>query len=243
MLQGFCRGTESPLVLVVSTVHMSTITSAIPAFILQPDNYAWLIIGCFTCLIFLFSCFYLLRTTSDGKLYDLGGLPILSAWPFFSVRYDFMRKNFNLSKGLPFRFRVLQVNSNVVSPSLDFSYNFPLLQHQVVALSGPNGRKLFFNNSGLDVSQGYKIPLGGAPRIDDIIDAPDLVRSEFFKRLHFLLQKDRLTERGYKNPDFKFAYQYLYAIQYCQSFLMILIVLCRIGVVKVLSILSKPSMK
>src|SRR5260221_8473984 len=77
---------------VVSTVHMST-TSAVPAFIPQPDNYAWLIIGCFTCLIFPLSCCYLLRTTSDGKIYDLGGLPILSAWPFFSMRYGFMRKN------------------------------------------------------------------------------------------------------------------------------------------------------
>jgi len=69
------------------------------------NSYAWLLA---TLILTIFS-FYLLRTTSDGKLYDLGGIPILTAWTFFSKRYDFMRDNFKLSGGLPFRFRVLQV--------------------------------------------------------------------------------------------------------------------------------------
>jgi len=69
------------------------------------NSYAWLLAA----LVLPISSFYLLRTTSDGKLYDLGGLPILTAWTFFSKRYDFMQENFKLSGGLPFRFRVLQV--------------------------------------------------------------------------------------------------------------------------------------
>ena len=72
---------------------------------LAANSYAWL----FATLILTISTFYVLRTTSDGKLYDLGGLPILTAWTFFSKRYDFMRGNFERSGGLPFRFRVLQV--------------------------------------------------------------------------------------------------------------------------------------
>lgn len=74
----------------------------------QPtDSYGWL----FAALIFSTLSFYLLRTTSDGKLYDLGGVPILTAWSFFSKRYDFIRMNFKRSGGLPFRFRVLQVHN------------------------------------------------------------------------------------------------------------------------------------
>ena len=69
------------------------------------NSYAWLLAA----LVLPIFSFYLLRTTSDGKLYELGGVPILTAWTFFSKRYDFMRGNFNLSGGLPFRFRVLQV--------------------------------------------------------------------------------------------------------------------------------------
>ena len=75
-------------------------------------------------------------------------------------------------------------------------YHHELLfpQHRVVALSGPDGRRLFFNNPGMDVSQGYKILQGGAPRMEDIKETPDIVRSDYFKRLQFLFQKDRLVQ-------------------------------------------------
>jgi len=71
------------------------------------NSYGWLL----GALIFLIFGFYLLRTTSDGKLYDLGGIPTLTTWTFFSKRYDFMRENSKRSGGLPFRFRVLQVRN------------------------------------------------------------------------------------------------------------------------------------
>jgi len=71
----------------------------------KPAN--WLLAA----LIFPIFSFYLLRTTSDGKLYDLGGIPILTTWTFFSKRYDFIRRNLKRSGGLPFRFRVLQVRN------------------------------------------------------------------------------------------------------------------------------------
>jgi sterol 14-demethylase len=177
---------------------MDTTVSSIPL----PDNYTWLILGC---LIFPISCFYLLRTTFDGKLYDLGGLPILSVWSFFSKRYDFMRENLKLSRGLPFRFRILQVNTNVVFLG-SISFNLQSPQYRVVGVSGPSGRKLFFNHSSLDMSEGYKILMGAAPRLEDMRDSletSERLRAEGMKRIHFILQKDRMVESKFSNREFQ----------------------------------------
>ena len=83
-------------------VHSTSVSFSPPT-----NSWGWP----FVALILPIFCFYLLRTTSDGKLYDLGGVPILTAWTFFSKRYDFIRRNFKRSGGLPFRFRVLQVRN------------------------------------------------------------------------------------------------------------------------------------
>jgi hypothetical protein len=113
-MSGCCCGNSD-----LESATMNTLTRAnvhtIP-FSQSTDSY-WL----FLALVLTILSFYFLRTTSDGKFYDLGGIPILTAWSFFSKRYDFIRKNFKRSRGLPFRFRVLQVlnflKSTVTSPS------------------------------------------------------------------------------------------------------------------------------
>ena len=91
---------------------------------------------------------------------------------------------------------------------IPFKFHF-ILQHRVVAVSGPNGRKLFFNNSSLDVAEGYKILLGGAPRMEDInvpAEEADNVGNDFFKRLQFVLQKDRIREGEHNNHEIPFAH-------------------------------------
>ena len=43
-----------------------------------------------------------------ASVHDLGGIPVLTAWTFFTKRYDFLWKHFNSGKKY-FQFRVLQV--------------------------------------------------------------------------------------------------------------------------------------
>ena len=53
---------------------------------------------------------YVLRTKKDGNVYDLGGIPIVTAWTFFTKRWDFLRGHFSYTGGKMFRFRVMQVS-------------------------------------------------------------------------------------------------------------------------------------
>jgi len=45
---------------------------------------------------------------SKAGVHDLGGIPIFTAWTFFTKRYDFLQKHFKSGKKY-FQFRVLQV--------------------------------------------------------------------------------------------------------------------------------------
>ena len=85
----------------------ATTTALVPAAVVgaySPCLTATLV-GIFVPLLLFFT----LRSTSDGKVYDLGGIPVLTAWTFFSKRFDFIQSNFKKSGGTIFRFRVLQV--------------------------------------------------------------------------------------------------------------------------------------
>jgi hypothetical protein len=99
-------------------------------------------------------------------------------------------------------------------------------QHRVVAVSGPNGRKLFFNNPSLNMQEGYKIFLTGVPDIDDVqpAEASENTASSFLKRVHFVLQKDRIVEGEINHHEFLFAHPSV--VQSCQFFLMMSIALC-----------------
>ncbi|KAH9478207.1 Cytochrome P450 monooxygenase [Psilocybe cubensis] len=120
----------------------------------------------------------LLRPSYDGKVYDLGGIPILTVWSFFTKRYDFIREQFKNSGGKTFRFRVLQ--------------------HRVIAFNGEQSRKVYFNEAGFSMSEGYRILMGGAPELKDahvqssVTDAD--IEDGFIKRLLLLLRRDRITD-------------------------------------------------
>ncbi|KAF9557039.1 cytochrome P450 [Agrocybe pediades] len=136
--------------------------------------------GILATLLVAISSFLMLRSTSDGKVYDLGGLPVLSAWTFFTRRYDFIREKFRESGGKAFRFRVLQ--------------------HRVVSLRGEQARKFFFSQPGLNMTEGYRILMGGAPNLNDVgIEfGGESARTDtdegFIKRLLSLLRRDRIQE-------------------------------------------------
>lgn len=63
--------------------------------------------------IFLALVLYLaiLYSKKDTNPHELGGLSILTAWSFFSRRFDFLRNNFTMTGQDAFSFKVLQVGS------------------------------------------------------------------------------------------------------------------------------------
>ncbi|PPQ80150.1 hypothetical protein CVT26_011784 [Gymnopilus dilepis] len=118
----------------------------------------------------------LLSPSQKGSIRTIGGIPILTAWTFFSKRYDFLWKNF---RSIP-----------------DPHFRFQVLQHQVVALRGEEARKAFFDTRSLDFVEGYKILMGAVPRLQDISIENTMSEdvSWFNKQLATLLNKKRLTD-------------------------------------------------
>lgn len=59
------------------------------------------------------------RSSSDDKIHNLGGFYLVTAWAFFSKRYDFMQEHFKKTK--IFRFNLLRVSflySHIVNSDL-----------------------------------------------------------------------------------------------------------------------------
>ncbi|KAJ7684621.1 cytochrome P450 [Mycena polygramma] len=107
-------------------------------------------------------------------MYHLGGYPMLSAWLFFTKRYDFLCDTFKRTGQNMFRFRVLQ--------------------HHVVALSGEEGRKAFFSEKNFDMEEGYRI-LGGPtpnPRDINVKTMDGTGAGPFAKHVLNLVRKDRM---------------------------------------------------
>ncbi|KAJ7097711.1 hypothetical protein C8R44DRAFT_889232 [Mycena epipterygia] len=58
------------------------------------------------------------------------------------------------------------------------------LQHHVVAMHGADARKAFFNNKDLNLSDGYRLLVGGGPKVKDInANAGEYGRQFFLKNL------------------------------------------------------------
>lgn len=149
--------------------------------------------------VFLLSSLFL-RPRNGEKVYYLGGIPLVTAWPFFTRRYDFMREHFKESGGKMFRFKVLKVSSCalwIISVLIA-----SMLQHQVTAMSGEKLRKVFYNEPGFNMTEGYRILMGGAPEIKDVQiqtnadgeDAQNDVAEGFIKRLLTLMRRDRISD-------------------------------------------------
>ncbi|KJA20453.1 hypothetical protein HYPSUDRAFT_813626 [Hypholoma sublateritium FD-334 SS-4] len=123
---------------------------------------------------------YLIYSTvvpnDKGSIRTLGGFPVLTAWAFFTRRYDFLWGNFQKHAAPHFKFSVLH--------------------HQVVALRGEEARQAFFNSKSLNFTEGYKILLGASPSLKDInIQSSGEGGAWFNKQVALLFtNKQRLTE-------------------------------------------------
>ncbi|KAF8130469.1 cytochrome P450 [Mycena galopus ATCC 62051] len=109
----------------------------------------------------------------DAKMYDIGGYPIVTTWLFFTKRYDFITDTFKRTGLKMFRFRVLQ--------------------HHVVALSGEEGRKIFFSEKNFDSEAGYRILGVQAPDPREL-NIETSIDGRFVKHVQSLLRKDRMME-------------------------------------------------
>ena len=62
----------------------------------------------------------------DTTIQPLGGLSILTAWQFFTRRYDFLKSNFSKTGQNLFSFKVLHVCPLVIIVRCDFEDSFNL---------------------------------------------------------------------------------------------------------------------
>ncbi|KAH6982363.1 cytochrome P450 6A1 [Ilyonectria sp. MPI-CAGE-AT-0026] len=103
------------------------------------------------------------------------GYPILGVVRFFSARRDFY------------------IDGIQQSPSGQFSFYFG--KHRIVALSGEQGRKSFFENKELDMPEGYATLFTSQPKIE-MDKTDDEGFSAWFKRsLTGLLRKENLVKQ------------------------------------------------
>lgn len=68
----------------------------------------------------------LFRPAGKDAIHELRGLPVLTAWPFFSKRYDFLMSNFEKTGRKMFKFSVLKVSRTFPNVSERF-YNLELI--------------------------------------------------------------------------------------------------------------------
>ncbi|KAG6827320.1 hypothetical protein H0H92_012228 [Tricholoma furcatifolium] len=156
---------------------MNAVLSASPALQLLSSSPMLALCAAFALVILTTASlkrFFLLSRPQN--IHDLSGISFLTAWPFFTKRYDFMWANFKKTGAKMFRFRVLH--------------------HSIVALSGEKARKVFFSEQNLDLPEGYRVLMGGAPRLSDIdVEEPDQRDlSVFLRQLLGLLKKERIEE-------------------------------------------------
>lgn len=131
-------------------------------------------VGVSLLLAILYPALFSSKKSTDIE--ELGGVSLFTAWPFFSRRFDFLKDNF------------AKTGENI--------FTFKVLHHSVTAMKGEEARKAFFDSRSLNFTEGYKILMGAAPRLEDVdksLHQPEDV-SWFNKQLSILMNKKRLAD-------------------------------------------------
>jgi hypothetical protein len=145
------------------------------------------------CFAPIFTYFTKARKDANTNITQLGGSSLLAAWPFFDKRSDFLWSNFRTTGQNIFRFRVLQASCICLAEASQTNVN---RKHHVVAMHGEEARKVFFGDKGLDMGEGYRLLMGGSPRVEDLnLEAGEHGRQFFLKNLSDLFTKERLADR------------------------------------------------
>ncbi|KAG9081346.1 hypothetical protein FRC06_005626, partial [Ceratobasidium sp. 370] len=117
--------------------------------------------------------------TRDGDIKKIRGWPLLGHWAFFTKRHDFILGGFQKLR-----------NQSM--------FGFTIRGNNVIALRGEEARRTFFDRRDLDFREGYRLLLGGNPKVDDVVkiaadgDGSEQV-SGFLQRLYPLLRTERLV--------------------------------------------------
>ncbi|KII84285.1 hypothetical protein PLICRDRAFT_57687 [Plicaturopsis crispa FD-325 SS-3] len=124
--------------------------------------------------VLLAICFARPRAPESGAA-SLPQHPFFNIWQFYRRRFDFINSGFRVT-GKPV-------------------FQFSLLQHRVVALSGESGRTAFFNSKSLDLHEGFKVLLGAIPIVPGVTSDLHSQRiSLIHKRLASLQRNESLTQ-------------------------------------------------
>ncbi|KAG8712346.1 hypothetical protein FRC08_014724 [Ceratobasidium sp. 394] len=126
----------------------------------------------------------------DGDIKRIRGWPLLGHWAFFTKRHDFILGGFQQLRGQPM-------------------FGFSILKNNVVALKGEEARKAFFDRRDLDFNEGYRLLLGGNPKVKDIVKVPvnedgNEQSSSYLQRLYPLLRMERLAAREWFIDSFSY---------------------------------------
>ncbi|KAI0258284.1 cytochrome P450 [Gloeopeniophorella convolvens] len=110
---------------------------------------------------------------ADAPISLPGGLSNITS--FFRRRYDFLAWALKLTDRRMFQFR--------------------LLHHKVVVVSGEQGRRDFFNTKGLDLQEGFRVLSGALPFVQGVTsDLRQQRIARIYKRLANVQRNERLTE-------------------------------------------------
>ncbi|KAF7359310.1 Lanosterol 14-alpha demethylase [Mycena sanguinolenta] len=143
-----------------------------PSLLLTSMSANMILLPVTGCFIFVFWLFLGRSTRNPTSNFDISRSPMVLAWLFFTKRYDFISDTFKRTGQKMFRFRVLQYN--------------------VVALAGEEGRKLIFSEKNFNFREGYRILGAQAPRLQDInIKTED--NTNFAKLILNLFRKERVV--------------------------------------------------
>ncbi|OBZ67988.1 Lanosterol 14-alpha demethylase [Grifola frondosa] len=113
----------------------------------QAAAKAALILPCIALLLWL-SSILTSKQEPEGKPVSLPGWSLLSIWPFFERRFDFLHRGF-------------QITGQSI-------YQFKLLHNTVVVLSGESARRDFFQSKQLDLNAGFKFLSGAIPMMPGV---------------------------------------------------------------------------
>lgn len=119
--------------------------------------------------------FALKSEDKEHEFPKLPGIQLFHAWNFFGRRYDFLQSGFKRTSGK--------------------SFTFNALQHNVIALTGEEGRRVFFSSPYLDIREGAKLLTGAVPRIGNVDIATEKClesTNQFIKKINKLLNSNRL---------------------------------------------------
>lgn len=120
---------------------------------------------------------YIRRIPADAPCAAIDNYPVTGPWGFWTERWDWYRRRRDQSK--------------------TGNFSFHAGPNTIVALTGEEGRKLFFESRELGFAEGYAVLFGSAPQTEqyDTEKGAEDVANHFARRLAVLLKNDQFRRK------------------------------------------------